>query len=231
MSNQNMTDYTQIGQSVSTQEVILSKTYKLLALSFLPCAAGAVVGMFFNPFLMLFATNFWVGVLAFFGFFYGMCFLIEKNRYSNVGVALLMVFTFGMGMMLTPVLAIAMQGGAGGKLVATAAVMTAAIFFAMAAMARRANINTMALGNFLAIGAIVLMIGVVANLFLQLSVLSLALAGLFVIFSSLLIMWQVKSVIEGGEDSHISAALTIFIAIYNLFTSLLRILMALSGND
>ena len=90
MSNQNMTDYTQIGQSVSTQEVILSKTYKLLALSFLPCAAGAVVGMFFNPFLMLFATNFWVGVIAFFGFFYGMCFLIEKNRYSNVGVALLM---------------------------------------------------------------------------------------------------------------------------------------------
>ena len=75
------------------------------------------------------------------------------------------------------------------------------------------------------------MIGVVANLFLQLSVLSLALAGLFVIFSSLLIMWQVRSVIEGGEDSHISAALTIFIAIYNLFTSLLRILMALSGND
>ena len=226
-----MTDYTQIGQSVSTQEVILSKTYRLLALSFLPCAAGAVAGMFFNPFIALFATNFWVGVIAFFAFFYGMCFLIEKNRYSNVGVALLMVFTFGMGLMLTPVLALVMAGGSGAKLVAVAAAMTAAIFFAMAAMARRANINTMALGNFLTIGAIVLMIGVVANLFLQLSVLSLALAGLFVIFSSLLIMWQVRSVIEGGEDSHISAALTIFIAIYNLFTSLLRILMALSGND
>ncbi|MBR2251293.1 MAG: Bax inhibitor-1 family protein, partial [Neisseriaceae bacterium] len=184
MSNQNMTDYTQIGQSVSAQEVILSKTYRLLALSFLPCAAGAVAGMFFNPFIALFATNFWVGVIAFFAFFYGMCFLIEKNRYSNVGVALLMVFTFGMGLMLTPVLALVMAGGSGAKLVAVAAAMTAAIFFAMAAMARRANINTMALGNFLAIGAIVLMIGVVANLFLQLSVLSLALAGLFVIFSS-----------------------------------------------
>lgn len=229
MNNQNMTDYTQIGQGLSSSEIVLSKTYKLLALSFLPCAAGAFVGRLFNPFLMI--SNYWVAIIAIFGFFYGMCFLIEKNRYSHVGIALLMVFTFGMGLLLTPLLAVA-SAIDGGKLITVAAIMTSAIFFTMAVMARRAkNINTHALGKFLTIGAIVIMTGVVANLFLKLSVLSLALSGMFVVFSSLIIMWQVRTVIEGGEDSHISAALTIFISIYNLFTSLLRILIALSGND
>lgn len=228
MSNHNMTDFTKVGQEVSEQEIVLSKTYRLLALSFLPCALGAVVGMFFNPFMMI--SNYWVAIIAFFGFFYGMCFLIEKNRYSHIGTILLMVFTFGMGLMLSPLLAYASMVD-GGKLVAVAAIMTATIFFAMAAMARRANINTHALGSFLGIGGIVIMIGVIANLFLQLPVLSLTLAGLFVIFSSAVIMWQVRTVIEGGEDSHISAALTIFISLYNLFSSLLRILIAIAGDD
>ena len=228
MNNQNMTDYSKIGQNISAQEILLSKTYKLLAWSFVPCAVGALAGMFVNPFMMI--SNYWIAVIVFFAFFYGMYFLIEKNRYSNTGAILLMVFTFGMGLMMAPLLAYAAHIN-GGKLVAVAAAMTAAIFFAMSAMARRAHINTHAMGKFLTIGAIVIMTGVVANLFLKMSVLSLALSGLFVIFSSLIIMWQVRHVIDGGEDSHISAALTIFIAIYNLFTSLLRILIALSGED
>ena len=95
MNNQNMTDYSKIGQNISTQEILLSKTYKLLAWSFVPCAVGALAGMFVNPFMMI--SNYWIAVIVFFAFFYGMCFLIEKNRYSNTGAILLMVFTFGMG--------------------------------------------------------------------------------------------------------------------------------------
>ena len=56
-------------------------------------------------------------------------------------------------------------------------------------------------------------------------------AAAFVVFSSLVIMWQVRTVIDGGEDSHISAALTIFISIYNIFSSLLRILLAFTSDD
>ena len=83
----------------------------------------------------------------------------------------------------------------------------------------------------MAVGGVVLMIGVVANLFLQMPVVSLTISGVFVVFSSLVIMWQVRTVLEGGEDSHISAALTIFISIYNIFTSLLRLLLAFAGED
>ena len=166
-----------------------------------------------------------------FAFFYGMCFAIEKNRYSQTGVVLLMVFTFGMGVFLGPLLSVAQMFSNGGQLIAVAAAMTAGVFFTMAALARRANINTNALGRFLAVGGVVLMIGVVANLFLQMPVVSLTISGVFVVFSSLVIMWQVRTVLEGGEDSHISAALTIFISIYNIFSSLLRLLLAFAGED
>ena len=211
------------------QEVLLQKTYSLLAWSFLPAVAGALVSMVFNPLAMV--GNYWIAVGAMFAFFYGMCFAIEKNRYSQTGVVLLMVFTFGMGMFLGPLLSVAQMFSNGGQLIAVAAAMTAGVFFTMAALARRANINTNALGRFLAVGGVVLMIGVVANLFLQMPVVSLTISGVFVVFSSLVIMWQVRTVLEGGEDSHISAALTIFISIYNIFSSLLRLLLAFAGED
>ena len=211
------------------QEVLLQKTYSLLAGSFLPAAAGALVSMVFNPLAMV--GDYWVAVGAMFAFFYGMCFAIEKNRYSQTGVVLLMVFTFGMGVFLGPLLSVAQMFSNGGQLIAVAAAMTAGVFFTMAALARRANINTNALGRFLAVGGVVLMIGVVANLFLQMPVVSLTISGVFVVFSSLVIMWQVRTVLEGGEDSHISAALTIFISIYNIFSSLLRLLLAFAGED
>ena len=211
------------------QEVLLQKTYSLLAWSFLPAVAGALVSMVFNPLAMV--GNYWIAVGAMFAFFYGMCFAIEKNRYSQTGVVLLMVFTFGMGVFLGPLLSVAQMFANGGQLIAVAAAMTAGVFFTMAALARRANINTNALGRFLAVGGVVLMIGVVANLFLQMPVVSLTISGVFVVFSSLVIMWQVRTVLEGGEDSHISAALTIFISIYNIFTSLLRLLLAFAGED
>lgn len=216
-----------VGQS--QQEVLLQKTYGLLAWSFLPTAAGAFLSMAVNPLAML--GNQWMMIGVVFAFFYGMCFLIEKNRYNQTGVVLLMVFTFGMGVLLGPLLAYSGMFANGAKLVGVAAAMTAGIFFTMSALARRGNFNTNALGRFLAMGGIVLMIAVVANLFLQMPVLSLTISGVFVVFSSLMIMWQIRTVLEGGEDSHISAALTIYISLYNLFTSLLRLLLSLAGED
>lgn len=222
-------DYTRTGSQVSSQEALLQKTYGLLGVSFVPAAIGAFVSMAFNPLAAI--PNIWVRIGLTFAFFYGMCFAIEKNRYSQTGAVLLMVFTFGMGILLGPLLSYSQMFSNGSQLVAMAALMTAGVFFGMAALARRMDINTNALGRFLGIGAIVLIVGVVANLFLQLPVLSLTLSGVFVVFSSLLIMWQVRNVLEGGEDSHISAALTIFIAVYNLFSSLLHLLLSFAGDE
>lgn len=222
-------DYTQLGGATAPQNTVLRKTYGLLGLAFIPCMAGAYLGSQFNFAAVM--GHFWITIIAFFAFFYGMCFAIEKNRYSQVGVLLLMVLTFGLGFMLGPILQYSTVFGNGAKLVGMAAAMTAGVFFVMAAMARRTKADMNALGRFLMVGAVVLMVGVVTNLFLKLPVLSLTIAAGFVIFSALLIMWQIKTVIDGGEDSHISAALTIFISLYNIFSSLLRILLAFAAEE
>ncbi|QEY23696.1 Bax inhibitor-1/YccA family protein [Neisseria animalis] len=222
-------DYTQTG--AVQQNEVLRKTYNLLALSFLPAVAGAYISGQSGFNIMAALGGGWMGIIAVFAFFYGMCFMIERNRYSNTGVALLMVFTFGMGVMISPLLQYALSISNGAQIVGIAAAMTAAVFFTMAAMARRTNINMSSLGRFLTVGVVILMMAVVANLFLNIPALSLTISAGFVLFSSLLIMFQVRQVIDGGEDSHISAALTIFISIYNIFSSLLNILLAFNNDD
>ncbi|MDO1510349.1 MULTISPECIES: Bax inhibitor-1 family protein [unclassified Neisseria] len=222
--------YTQTAGAVQ-KNTVLRKTYGLLGLSFIPCAAGAFLSsqIGFNLYSMF--GNRWIAFGVVLAFFYGMCFLIEKNRYSNVGAALLMVFTCGMGVLISPLLQYSLSFSNGAKIVGLAAAMTAAVFFTMAAMARRTKADMNSLGRFLIVGAVVLMVGVVANMFLQIPALGLTISAGFVIFSSLVIMWQVRTVIDGGETSHISAALTIFISLYNIFSSLLNILLSLSGED
>lgn len=224
-------DFTRTGSAVSPQEELLQKTYGLLAWSFVPCAAGAFVGMMYGMRIFRALGSPIAIFVATMAFFYGMCFLIEKNRHSQMGVNLLMVFTFGMGVMMGPLLNASGQFVNGGKLVAIAALMTAGGFFTMSALARRGNFNNNALGGFLSMGVVVLMIGVVANFFFALPWLSLTLSAMFVIVSALMIMWQVRNILDGGEDSHVSAALTIFISIYNLFSSILRLLLAFAGEE
>lgn len=223
-------DYTSTGSAVQ-KNTVLQKTYRLLGLSFIPAVAGAFLSSQTGFSLYSVLGGGWMGIIAFFAFFYGMTFMIQKNRYSNTGVALLMVFTFGMGVLISPLLQYALGMSNGAQIVGIAAAMTAAVFFTMAAMARRTNINMSSLGRFLTVGAVILMIAVVANLFMQIPALSLTLSAGFVLFSSLLIMFQVRQVIDGGEDSHISAALTIFISLYNIFSSLLHLLLSFGGDE
>ena len=95
-------DYTVTGQVA--KNTVLQKTYRLLGLSFIPAVAGAYFsGQFGLNLFSLFGQG-WMGLVAVLVFFYGMTFLIEKNRYSNVGATLLMIFTFGMGVLISPLL-------------------------------------------------------------------------------------------------------------------------------
>ncbi|MBH5330313.1 Bax inhibitor-1 family protein [Eikenella sp. S3360] len=231
MQPNNVYDYTDVGRSAVSQNTVLRKTYGLLGLSFLPAAAGAFLAMSTGLSLFSFTGNRWIAIGIFFAFFYGMSFLIEKNRYSNVGAALLMVLTFGLGFTLGPILNYSLALSNGIELVGIAAVMTAAVFLSMAAMAKSATFETNSIARFVSVGFVVAMIAMVASFFLNIPALSLAVSGLFVMVSSVLIMWQVRVLIEGGEDSHISAALTLFVAIYNIFTGLLRLLLAFAGEE
>lgn len=231
MQPRNAYEYTEAGTGVSAQSTILRKTYGLLGLSFIPAAAGAFTAMSTGLSIYSLVGNRWIALAVFFAFFYGMSFFIEKNRYSNVGVALLMVLTFGLGFTLGPILTYSLSLSNGIELVGIASVMTAAVFLTMAALAKTSAIQTSSLARFVTIGFVVAVIAMIASFFLSIPALSLTVSALFVLISSALIMLQVRMMIEGGEDSHISAALTLFVAIYNIFSSLLHLLLSFAGED
>jgi FtsH-binding integral membrane protein len=157
-------------------------------------------------------------------------FMVQKNRNSFAGIVWLMGFTLFMGGLLGPLLQMALRIPNGSQLILLAALLTSAVFFVMSAMAFTIKRETPALTNFLAIGMVVIVIGMIAGIFFHTPMMQLMLCGAFVIFSSMMILWQVNQIIIGGETNYISATLSIYVSLYNLFTSLLQIIIALSGN-
>lgn len=211
----------------ASQNRVLRNTYLLLAISLIPTMAGAMFGVNLNFSFMKSSPI--VSTIAMLAVIYGLMFAVERNRNSSLGVGLLLAFTFVMGVLLGPILQLALGMANGGQLIAVAAGGTAAVFFVMAAIATTVKKQLNFLGNFLSIGAVVLMVSVVANLFLQIPALHLTLCAAFVLFSSMLILFQVSEIVHGGETNYVSATLTLFVAVYNLFTSLLQLLMAFTG--
>ncbi|TCW30727.1 Bax inhibitor-1/YccA family protein [Gulbenkiania mobilis] len=213
----------------SVRQKVLRNTYMLLAISLIPTVIGAAVGANMSFAFMMGSPI--VSTLLMLAVIYGLFFAVEKNRDSGVGVALLLLLTFVMGVLLGPLLQVALSLANGPQLIMTAGGATAAVFFVMAAIGTTTKRDLSGLGKFLTVGAVVLMIAVVANIFLRLPALQLTIAAAFALFSSLMIMWEVKNVVDGGETNYISATLSIFISVYNLFSSLLQLLIAFSGNS
>jgi len=216
------------GSGVSSQHKVLRNTYLLLALTMIPTAIGAFIGV--NLSFGILRSNPIIGSLVILAGIYGMFFAIEKNRDSGLGVALLLALTFFLGLLLGPLLQVAAGLKNGSQLVAMAAGGTAVVFFVMAGIGARSKRDFSFMANFLMVGAIVIMLAVVANIFFTSPVLHLTICGAFVLFSSMMILFQVNQIVQGGETNYVSATLTLYMSIYNLFSSLLQLLMALTGN-
>ncbi|HUL94027.1 MAG TPA: Bax inhibitor-1/YccA family protein [Burkholderiales bacterium] len=210
------------------QHRVLRNTYWLLALSLIPTVIGAAIGT--NIDLGFLRASPILSFFAILAIFYGWIFAIERNKNSSLGVGLLLGFTLFMGLLLGPLLQYILGLGNGVRLVMMAAGGTAAVFFAMAGIATTTKRDLTGLGNFLAVGAIVLMLGVIANVFFASPVAQLVIIAAFVLFSSLLIMWQVNAIVRGGETNYVSATLSLYVAAYNLFTSLLQLLGIFGGS-
>lgn len=215
------------GVVVDARHKVLRNTYLLLALTLVPTGIGAVLGTSLD--FGFLRTNPIVTAIATLVLFYGWIFAIERNRDSALGLALLLGFTLFMGLLLGPLLQIALGLSNGGRLVLLAAGGTAATFFALSAVATTTRRDFSFLGNFLMVGVIVIMLAVVANIFFASPMLHLVLCGLFVLLSSMLILYQINAVVNGGETNYISATLSIYVALYNIFVSLLQLLMAFAG--
>jgi modulator of FtsH protease len=210
------------------QNRVLRNTYWLLALSLIPTAIGAAIG-----------TNIDLGfmrsspVLSFFvilAVFYGWIFAIERNRNGALGVGLLLGFTLFMGLLLGPLFQSVLGFKNGVQLIMMAAGGTAAVFFALAGLASSTKRDFSYLSKFLFVGFIVIMLAVVANVFLASPALYLTLLAGFILFSSAAILWQVNAIVRGGETNYVSATLTLYVSIYNLFSSLLQILGIFGGS-
>ena len=210
------------GSAVSSQHRVLRNTYLLLALTMIPTVIGAALGA--NLDLSFMRTSPMLSFFAVLGIFYGWIFMIEKNRDSLTGVWLLLGFTLFLGLLLGPLLHKVLGLRNGVSLVMMAAGGTAVIFAVMAGIATTTKRDLSGLGNFLMVGSIVIMLAVIANVFLASPVLYLVLLAGFVLLSSLLILWQINAVVRGGETNYISATLSLYISIYNLFSSLLQLL-------
>lgn len=204
------------------QHKVLRNTYMLLGLSLIPTAIGAAIGT--NIDLDFMRTSPVVSFIIILAVFYGWIYAIERNKESSLGVALLLGFTLFLGLLLGPLLHRTLGFKNGTELVMMAAGGTAAVFFVMAGIASSTKRDFSGLSSFLTVGAVILMLGVVASMFMQSPILYLVILGGFVLFSSLMIMWQVNNIVRGGETNYISATLTLYISIYNLFSALLQLL-------
>ena len=189
---------------------------------------GAWLGMQFN-FVALFKSAPIMTPLLMFGAMMGMLFAVTALRNSAWGVAALLGFTFVSGVFLTPILSVAGGLKNGGQLVALAGGMTAAIFFAMATIATVTKRDFGFLGKFLFVGLVLLVVASLANLFFQVPAVSLTISAIAVLLFSAYLLYDVSNIVNGGETNYVTATLGIFLNLYNIFVSLLNLLMAFSG--
>ena len=161
-----------------------------------------------------------------FAFFYG----IEKNKNNGLGVALLLGFTFFMGLMLSRILQAALGFSNGGSMIALAAGGTGAIFATMAGIASVSKRDFTNMGKFLTVGLVVVLLAVVANIFLQMPVLHLVISAAVVLLFSGFILYDISNIVHGGETNYVTATLSVYLNVYNVFTSLLNLIMAFGGD-
>jgi modulator of FtsH protease len=205
------------------QNRVLRNTYALLALSLIPTIAGAWVGIAMN-FAALFAGHPAIAFVAFLAIAFGFFYAIEKTKESAAGVALLLAFTFFMGVWLAPLLGMILGLANGWKLIALAFGGTSVVFATMASIATTIKRDISGLGKFLFVGAILLIVAMFANIFLQLPGLMIALSVIAIGIFSAFMLYDVNRIVTGGETNYISATLALYLDIYNVFVNLLAIL-------
>ena len=205
---------------------VLRNTYWLLALSLLPTVLGAWVGVATGITASL--TGF-MGLIVFLGGAFGFMYAIEKTKNSAAGVPILLGFTFFMGLMLSRMIAMVLGFKNGSELIMTAFGGTAGVFFVMASLASVIKRDLSGMGKWLMVGALVLMVGAVINVFVGSSAGMMAISVLAIGIFSAYMLYDLKQIIDGGETNYISATLALYMDIFNVFQSLLALLGIAGG--
>lgn len=215
------------GDLLDIRHRVLRNTYWLLALSMIPTVLGAWIGLQMN--FSLFAGSPMISFIAFLAIAFGFFYAIERTKHSATGVAVLLGFTFFMGLMLSRMLEQILHFSNGTSLIMTAFGGTAVIFAVMATVATTSKRDFSGLSSWLFAGMIVILLAGVANIFLQMPLMQVVISAIAVVIFSAYILFDVQRVINGGETNYITATLAIYLDLYNIFVNLLSLLGILGG--
>jgi len=207
--------------AVSTNKVVRN-TYMLLAMTLAFSAITAGLSMAMNlphP-----------GIIITLVGYFGLLFLTTKFRNSGLGLVFVFALTGFMGYTLGPILNAYLSLPNGGQVVMMAMGGTAAIFLALSAYVMTTKKDFSFMGGFLMVGILVAFLAGLGAIFFEMPMLSLAVSAMFVLLMSGLILYETSNIIRGGETNYIMATVTLFVAIFNLFTSLLH-LLGFASND
>jgi modulator of FtsH protease len=215
------TQYGYAVPSVEQRNRVLRNTYWLLALSMVPTVLGAWLGVTTG---LVASMGVGMSFIVFMVGAFGFIFAIEKTKNSAAGVPVLLAFTFFMGLMLSRLIGFVLGLAGGSVLIMTAFGGTAVAFLAMATLSTVIKRDLSSMGKFLSIGAIMLLVAIVLNLFVQSSALFVTIAVLMVGIFSAFIVYDLKRVRDGEETNYITATLAIYLDLYNVFQALLSLL-------
>ena len=208
--------------TLATNKVIRN-TYTLLSMTLLFSGLTAGVSMTLNlphP-----------GLLLTLGGYFGLLFLTAKFRNSVLGLAFVFALTGFMGYTLGPILNAYLAMPNGGQVVMTAMGTTGVIFLGLSGYALTTRKDFSFIGGFLMVGILVAFMAGLGAIFFEMPGLSLAVSSMFVMLMSGLILYETSNIIHGGETNYIMATVTLFVAIFNLFTSLLHLLGFMNGEE
>ena len=214
--------------SVEQRNRVLRNTYWLLALSMVPTVLGAWLGVSTG---IVRGLGVGMSAIVFLAGAFGFIFAIEKLKNSAAGVPVLLAFTFFMGLMLSRLIGAVLGLSNGAGLIMTAFTGTGLIFLGMASLSSVIKRDLSAMGKWLFIGAIMLLVAGLANIFLQSSALMITIAVLAIGIFSAFILYDLKRVQDGEETNYITATLGVYLSLYNVFQSLLALLGIAGGNN
>ena len=209
--------------SVLATNRVLRNTYFLLSLTLLFSALTAGISMLLklpHP-----------GLLLTLGGYFGLLFLTAKFRDQSLGLAFVFALTGFMGYTLGPILNIYLSMPNGGQIVMTAMASTGAIFLGLSGYVMTSRKDFTFMGGFLLVGILVAFLAGLGAVIFEIHSLSLAISSIFVLLMAGLILYETSNIIHGGETNYIMATVTLYVSIFNLFTSLLHLIGFFSSNE
>jgi modulator of FtsH protease len=203
---------------------VLRNAYILLGMSLAVSAVSAFAAISTNA-----QPVHWIIMLA---VFIGGPFLIARVSRTPASIPAVLVYTAATGWFLGPFVGMYLSRVAGGEaIVFNALATTAVVFVAMSGYAIASKRDFSFLRGFVLTGLIVALVAIVANIFLQIPALSLAISGAVVLLMSALILYRTSAVVNGGEDNYVMVTVDLYTSIYTLFVHLMNLFGLMSGDD